>query len=497
MNMLLIKNGTVRLKKNGRTRYEQADILIAGNTIQEIEPSISCPQAAVLDANDHLVIPGLVNCHIHSHDNFNRAWLDNMPLETWMAVVRPFFSGVRHTPEQVYYRTMLGAIEMLRTGTTAVMDDVLLNSILDEKSLKMVMKAYEDIGMRAVVLPHTKNIAMEKTIPYAEELFTDRMKKATNISYPTEETILGFMEENIQSYNRSDRIVTMGLSSSAPQRSTVKLMRGFQALAQKYEVPVACHVLETYVQKRTGDLFYGKSLVKYLADLKLLDQNLVLIHCNWINHEDMELIQRSGSQVVHNPACNMKMGSGIAPVYDMIQRFPVGLGTDNISANDSANLFEAMKLGALLSKIRTPEFRHWLNAEDVVDMATLSGSRCLRKEAEIGTLEVGKKADIALLSMRNERLVMAADYDKALVYGENANSVDTVLVDGKIVVKAGKLTNIDEEQLFETLHQIKTGILTEHSLALQECVGVTDVFEQCYRLCNGVRLGKEVNDKYV
>ena len=486
--MLLIKNGIVRLKDGGKTKYEQMDLLISGNIICEIAPNISCSRAEVLDAGNHLVIPGLINCHIHSHDNFNRGWLDNMPLETWMAAVRPFFSGVRHTPEQVYYRTLMGAAEMLRTGTTAVMDDVLLNGILDKQSLDMVVKAYEDIGMRAVVLPHTKNIAMEKTIPYAEELFTDKMKKATNVAYPSEEEILSFMEEHILAYNHSDRTVTLGLSSSAPQRSTVKLMRGFRDLSQKYNVPVACHVLETYVQKRTGDIFYGKSLVRYLADLELLNPNFVLIHCNWINDEDKELITQFGSKAVHNPACNMKMGSGIAPVYDMLQAFPVGLGTDNVSANDSANLFEAMKLGALLSKIRTPEFTQWLDAEAVVDMATSFGSRCLRKEDEIGTLEVGKKADIVLLNMKNEQFVMAVDYDKALAYSETGRSVDTVLVDGRVVVKDSHLTNIDENRLYEKLAEIRNDIFAEHQLALQECEGITEVFEQCYRRCNDMRL---------
>ena len=485
-SMLLIKNGTVRTGSAGAAHYERADILVSGGAIQQIAPSISCPQADTLDARGYLVIPGLVNCHIHSHDNFNRAWLENMPLELWMAAVRPFFSGLRHTPEQVYYRTLLGAAEMLRTGTTCVMDDVLLNSVLDEASLDAILKAYEDAGIRAVVLPHTKNIPMEHTLPYGSELFTQEMKAATNIPYPPEEEILDFMEAQIRA--RKGRRVSVGLSSSAPQRSTVKLMRGFRDLSLKYRVPVACHVLETYVQRRTGELFYGKSLVRYLDSLELLNPNFVLVHCNWVDADDIALIARSGGKVVHNPACNMKMGSGIAPVFDMVRRFPVGLGTDNISANDSANLFEAMKLGALLSKIRTPEFHSWLKAETVVDMATAYGSRCLGKEDEIGTLEPGKRADLVLLRTKNEHYAMAADYDMALVYGENGSAVDTVLVDGRVVLRHGALTAIDEEGLFEKLAELREGVLDEHRLALKEYSGIRDVFERCYRRCNEDRL---------
>ena len=488
--MLLIKNGIVRRKDNGSVRYEKSDILVDCGCITDIKPSIEClPGMDCFDASGKLIIPGLVNAHIHSHDNFNRGWLDNMPLETWMAAVRPFYSGLKHTPEQIYYRTLLGACEMLKTGTTAVMDDVLLNGIVDEQSLAVVVKAYEDIGMRAVVLPHIKNITMENTIPYARELFTEEMKAAVQAAYPPEEDIIAFMERMIQKYNGKDRTVTVGLSISAAQRSTVKLMHGFRDLSLKYNVPVACHMLETYVQKQTGPAFYGKTLVEYMDSLDLLNGNMVLIHCNWVTEHDMELMERHGCSAVHNPACNLKMGSGIAPVYQLLKKVSMGLGTDNISANDCANLFEAMKLGALLSKIRTPEFNQWLSAEQAMDMGTVYSSRCLCKQEEIGSLEVGKRADLTLLNMNNAHYVMADDYDKAIVYGENGAAVDTVFVDGEAVVKHGRLTKMDEDKLFETLAEMREDILKEHALALKESPVAVGVFEQCYRKCNEARLG--------
>lgn len=486
--MLLIKNGIVRTKTNGKVSYEEKDILIKENQIERIEEDIVCPKAELLDASGKLIIPGLINCHLHSHDNFNKAWLDNMPLELWMAEVRPFFSGVQHTPEQVYYRTLLGAAEMLKTGTTSVMDDVLLNSLMDHQCLEMVVKAYEDIGMRAVVLPHTKNIAMEKTIPYAEELFTPEMKKATCGPYPSEQEILDFLEAGLKTYNCEGRRVTLGLSDSAPQRCSRKLMEGIRDLSAAYDVPVVCHVLETYVQKRTGELFYDKSLVKYLEECGVLNSNFVLLHCNWIDKEDLNIIKRYGCKAVHNPACNMKMGSGIAPVSAMIKQIPVGLGTDNISANDSANLFESMKISALLSKIRTPEFKNWLSGEDAVTMATEYGSCCMNQQTKIGTLEPGKKADMVLLDMKNENYIFAADYDNALTYCENGNFVNTVLIDGQIVLKNGRLTLMDEKGLYKKLEELRPMVLEEHRKAAEECRGITEVFEQCYRRCNEPRM---------
>lgn len=481
MKRTVIRNGTVRIGE----RYLKRDLVIRGQYILECAETIECrDQDAVIDAGRCLVIPGLINSHLHSHDNFNKAYDENSPLEIWMPLIRPFFSGVRHTPREIYLRTMIGAIEMLKSGTTAVMDDVLLNHVTDEENLRMVMQAYNDIGMRAVVCPHIKNIPMEKTIPYAEDFFTPEMKKATNVRFPSEAEILDYLEKQIREYNDGERSVTVGLSASAPQRCTIPLLQGMKELSEKYDVPLVSHVLETYVQKKTGDLFYGKSLVEYLADNDLLYPNLVLIHCNWVNDKDISLIRDKGCRVVHNPASNMKMGSGIAPVRKMKSVIPVGLGTDNISANDSANMFESMKLGCLLNKISSPDYRQWLRAADYLEMATSGGSRCILQGKELGAVEEGMKADLVILRSDNERMICASDFDKCLVYAENGRSVDTVLVDGEVVVAGGKLTKVDEDELFQEIGVLRSMIGKEHALAEKECVGITEVFARCYWECN-------------
>lgn len=489
MSTCLIKNGILRIMEGEVPQYRRADLLIDGDRIAQIGQLSSAETDRTMNAAGKLVLPGFVNAHLHSHDNFNKAWLDNMPLETWMAAVRPFFSGVKHTPEMVYWRTIAGAAEMLRTGTTAVMDDVLLNGILDEECLAMIIKAYEDIGMRAVVSPHTKNIPMERTIPYADELFTDQIRQATCGPYPSEEQILSFFEDGLRTYNRPGRRVTMGLSTSAPQRSTLPLMQGVQALAKSHGVPVSCHVLETYVQKRTGELFYGKSLVEYLYDLGLLDENFVLIHCNWVTEGDMDLIKACRSKVVHNPVCNMKMGSGIAPVFSLRERgVTVGLGTDNVSANDGVNMFESMKQSALISKLRTPAYDRWLSSRDVICMATAGGADCLGQAGEIGALNPGMKADLTLVDTQNEQYALSADPDNFLVYSETGRHVDSVLVDGETVLLDGQLTRIEEGRLLSALAALRPAILREHELAARESQDVLPIFEKCYARCNEGRL---------
>ena len=485
--MYLIKGGLIRTGTGGQAAYERRDILVEENRIQFIAPQIAAPEAEIIDADGFLIIPGLINSHLHSHDNFNKAWLENLPLELWMPAVRPFFSGVKHTPRQVYYRTLLGAAEMIRTGTTTVMDDVLLNSLTDECCMAAIVQAYEDIGIRAVVCPHTKNIPMDQTIPYAQEYFTEEMRQAINVPVPEESEILRFLESQIKKFNGGNKRVTVGLSASAPQRCSVPLLEGIQSLSKQYHVPVSSHMLETYVQKCTGPAFYGKSLVQYLYDLGLMDERLVLVHCNWISEDDLHLIEKCGSKAIHNPLCNLRMGSGIAPVYDMLQSLPVGIGTDNISASDCANLFESMKTGCLISKIRTPDYRHWLTAGQMIDMATVNGASCLCMEDEIGALKEGMKADLVMLDMNNAHYAMAADYDMALVYSENGSAVNTVMVDGEFILRGGRFQQFNERDLFDALKGIREDILQEHRLSRQECAEVMEVFDRCYQKCNEER----------
>ncbi len=445
MSSLLIKNGTALLPEGERI----CDILIQNGKIDAIAPTIDQTADQVVNASDCLVMPCLINSHIHSHDNFNKGGFDNLPLETWMIWNRPFYSGIKHTKHEIYIRTMIACAEMLKSGTTMVIDDVMLNHWLDQESMDTVMKAYADSGMRAVVAPHIKNLPMHKTIPYLEELFSEEIKNRISGAVPSEETICEFLESQLRHYNVPDARVTVGLSDSAPQRCTLKLLHGIRELSEKYQVITISHVLETYIQKKTGELFYGHSLVKYMAEHDLLYPNHNLAHTIWVDQEDMQLLAQYGVSTVHNPGCNLKMGSGIAPIKPLCDiGVSVGLGSDNMSANDTVNLFEMMKIGALISKVRTPEPAQWLSAEDVFAMATTGGARCACMAGRVGELKVGQLADMVIVDTRNERLSCAIDWKNALVYGENGASVRDVIVNGRCIVRERRLLTLEEESLY-------------------------------------------------
>jgi 5-methylthioadenosine/S-adenosylhomocysteine deaminase len=274
-----------------------------------------------------------------------------------------------------------------------------------------------------------------------------------------------------------------------PQRCTVKLMEGVRRLSDQYGVPAVSHILETYVQKKTGQLMFGRSLVEYLDERQLLYSGFVAIHGVWMSEADIALLEKNGCKAVHNPCCNLKMGSGIAPVKKMLDRIPVGLGTDNISANDSVNLFEAMKVCALISSQCTPDYYQWLSAFDVLDMVSLYGALCAGMAGEIGEISENAKADMILLNTNNQRLITANDYNKALVYSENGGDVKTVIVDGKVVVKDGVMVTLDELELYKEIRQVmNTTIKQEAALSHAESKDILHIFDDVYCKCNCDRM---------
>jgi cytosine/adenosine deaminase-related metal-dependent hydrolase len=236
------------------------------------------------------------------------------------------------------------------------------------------------------------------------------------------------------------------IAPSGPQRCTEELLGAAAAFSARHGAAYHTHVLETKVQLVTGRELYGKSLVRHLHDCGALSERLTMAHAIWITEEDIELMAASGCSVAHNPVCNLRIGSGIAPLRQLLEAgVNVGLGTDEIDCNDSGRLFDVLKAGGLVHNIADYDYDRWPTAAELLRAATLGGARSVCLQDQIGSLEPGKKADIVLLDLDASPFVPLNDPCVHLVYAENGSSVRDVLVDGEIVVRDGRLTTIDEE----------------------------------------------------
>jgi 5-methylthioadenosine/S-adenosylhomocysteine deaminase len=451
----MLKGGTALLSRGDDVYIDRVDIVISNDQITAIGKDLA-PQSFgaenVLSCHNQLVMPGLVNAHLHSHDRFDKGRFDNLPLEIWMSLYNPPYESRLWTPRQIYLRTLLNGIELLRSGTTTVIDDVHHGLSLSFENVEAVFQAYHDIGLRAQVSAAYSNMPFYQSIPYLEDLLPDDLKRNPyGQSAPSPDVILELWSRLAELWKERVQFV---LSPSGPQRCSNDFLQKTWQLSEKYDLPVITHVLETRVQAFTGYTFYGKSLIEHMQSLQVLTPRSMLIHAVWVSEKDIELIARSGASVVHCPGSNLKLGSGIAPVERLRNAgISVGLGTDNNNANDAANMFETMKLTALIHKVKNPDFEHWIGAKDAFQMATIGGARCGNLNNIIGSIAVGKKADLVLLDLAALPFFPSNNFLNQLVYAEHGESINKVIIDGKIIMDEDRITTIDQQSIMDEIRE--------------------------------------------
>jgi cytosine/adenosine deaminase-related metal-dependent hydrolase len=238
------------------------------------------------------------------------------------------------------------------------------------------------------------------------------------------------------------------VSCSAPQRVTVDYFRGLSDLSKRHDLPFNIHVLETRLQRVLGDEKFGKSLVRYVHELGLLDERMMVIHAIWVDDRDIELLAGSGCIVAHNPVCNLRLGSGVMPFYKLrAAGVPMCLGSDEATVDDTTNMWLVGKMAALLHTLGTSEYRDWPVAGDVLGMLTGGGARALRRARRSGQLASGFDADIILLDLDTLNFTPLNDLRRQLVFCEDGSSVRTTIVAGKVVFENGRIAGVDEAAL--------------------------------------------------
>lgn len=485
----LIQNGRVHRFEQERSVYERMDILIDGGVIESISPAIPSSAAEeVIDASSCIVFPGLINAHIHSFDTFYRGAFDNLPLELWIMKLRPFLSGVKFTREYIRLRTLFLAIQLLKSGSTTVIDDLVQPPWNDTDTLDTILSAYQKAGLRASLATSIGNLPTHKAIPFLEPVISDTLKERfTLMAQTSDEAYLSYLRERVQEFNRPGRLQRYVLSVAGPQRTSLSLQKGIRAIAEEYDLPVVIHVLESRLQRAGSDLTNGESLVRFLERNGLLYDNLNIIHSVWVDHYDIELMAKRGCSVVHCPGSNFKLGSGVAPVEDLLKAgIRVCLGSDNPSCSDNMNLFEQMRMASIIHKVKHSNFHTWVGAEDALRMATVNGSCCARQPKLIGTLEEGKQADMIILDANNPTYIPENNYSRQIAFCENGSSVRDVLIAGVPVVRDREITTFSEREVLERVSDLTEQIHEELKHSDDESKIIMDDFERAYFTAHGM-----------
>jgi guanine deaminase len=454
---LLVVNGRALLPGGDPHQGERCDILIENGTITRIGTGLASQLAAAgqttetLDATDRLIIPGFVNAHYHSHDTLAKGTMDETPLETWRLLALPPQYPKRSRAE-IRARTLIGALECLRSGMTTVQDMVTLYPF-DPEHFEAAVEAYEEIGVRAVVALQYADIRGIETIPFWKEIFPAELHPQLSTAAEPDKRIdqLAWFEDTVLKHAKPDSRVTWALGPSAPERCTPALIARTAALSKTYDLPIFTHIYESKgmaLQARLEYPQHGGSLIRRLEREGLLGPRLNLAHSVWLLPDEIEMLARTGTKVVINPLSNMKLKSGIPPIRALQEAgVSLALGCDNCSCSDAQNMFQAMKLFALMVHVSDPDPGPDQSAR-ALDAATAGGARALGRD-DIGRLAPGCRGDLVLIDLTDPSYVPLNSATRQLVYTEGGRGVDTVVVDGRVVIRHGRLATMDQEALLD------------------------------------------------
>ena len=447
-----ITGGLCLLPEGSGHRAARCDLLIDRGSIVSIHPAgqagVAAPGETVIVASDCLVVPGLVNAHTHSPDNLMVGMAPALPLESWSLAC----AAARHpvSPRELYVSTLLGCIEMLRSGTCTVLDHVRFAPHLDAECLDAVARAYLDSGMRAVVAPVVADLPLHQTLPLHDSDYLDSSSRpsGTEAPMPAAEQV-ACVEEFIQRWHGKEHRLYGAIGPSGPQRCSDDLLVRSAELSDRLEVLLHSHVLETRVQQQMALQRYGCSMVRHLDDLGLLQRRTNLVHAIWLDEGDIERIAESGATVVHNPVSNARLGSGLCPLPALLRHgVPVALGTDSACCNDGNRLLETAKWAALVHNSPDTNPRHWVNAHTAFRLATREGAQVLGLGHVTGAIAPGMAADLALFKLQTPGLVPLHDPVQQLVLSHTGASAHMVMVAGRVLLQDARFTGLSESSLW-------------------------------------------------
>lgn len=429
------------------------DILITGKHIQAIGPGGTLDYNPfrldrVVEGAGRLAIPGLINAHTHSLENMLKATSPSLPLELWLV---PLFSDtVQWSPRFAYLSVMLGAIDMLKTGTTAVLDHLWTTSGVSKDYLDATMQAYKDVGIRAAVAPsiEDRDLLLEagtmRGLQFPSHPFIDRFAL-----WPPIERQIATLEQFITTWHQTeDGRLRCLVGPSGIHWCSPILMQICCSMAEQYNTGLHLHAVETELQARVIREILGQGGIAYLHQIGALKPGTSLAHAIWLDPGDLELLAKTGTTVVHNPVSNLRLGSGVFPLADALnQSVTVALGSDGSASNDTQNMFGSLKLAGLIHNRADEDYRKWPRSMEILEAATLGGAAALGMPTALGEIAPGRLADIVLLDLDTDAFFPLRDAYLHLVYCENGSSVDTVFVNGQIVVEHGKVVMVDEQAI--------------------------------------------------
>jgi 5-methylthioadenosine/S-adenosylhomocysteine deaminase len=444
MSDLLVRGGQI---VGADSALAEADILIEHGEITRVGAGSGAPNGVEhLDATGMVVFPGLINAHMHSGENFNPGLYENLPLDLWFVHSHQVTRTEPLSADGIYARTMLGAVLMLRSGTTGCVDFLYEAPEITLETLEPVVQAYRDVGMRATILLGVADKPFTESLP----LTNGEGVAAGEAEPPSLGRIMELAYSAVDRFHEPERLIGIGLGPSAPQRCSHELLEQTLDLARTRNLVWQTHVLETKSQAFSSRRWHGKSFVELLADREMLGPESTLVHTVWLSDRDIELMADTRTTAVHCLLSNLRLGDGVARLPALRDAgVRVALGTDGRGCDETLDMLELAKMTALVHKARGGDFRRWPTAAEALDMCTRAASICTGHGERLGRIETGALGDLILLPVDSPALTPLHDPVRQLVYGAPSSDVRTVVVAGRVVVREGVPVGLNLGRLAE------------------------------------------------
>lgn len=438
---ILINGGLVFTMNETRDVIDGGAVLIKDNIIEKVGKKAKVEEfvakhnieAEIIDCEDSVIMPGLVCNHTHLFQVLYRGLGENLTVSDWVTnMIFPLSTYMGE--EEAYLAGLLAQMELIRTGTTCFADSHYIH--VDKRSMDGLAKSVEETGMRGMLVRATQNIKFSPLVP---DIFLE------DYDVVERETV-----RCIETYNNT----LNGRLKMVPEAINImdcdeKMLILLYELSETYDTGFHMHTAESVDEIAVVKATKGLRPIEYLDKMGLLGPKTLLAHCVWITPREQKILADTGTKVAHNPVSNLMLGDGIAPIPELLELgVDVGIGVDGAASNNSQDMFEAMKFCLLQHRA------NWIDAsiikpEDVFEMATIQSAKTLRMEDEIGSLEPGKKADITICGLDQIQMTPNVKPLSHLVMSANGFNVDTVIIDGEIVLKDKEFTKIDKDEIID------------------------------------------------
>lgn len=424
----VLRNGTViTMDEKRQKRVEKLDVVIEDTTIKELSEHYEGPWDNEIDAKGKVILPGLINSHTHLGMSIFRATNDNLNLQDWLNnMIWPIENKM--TDEDIYYTTLLSCIEMIKTGTTTSNDMYF--------GIKGSLKAIKETKVRSVFSRCLMGNGEKESLDKIEEF------------------------KNLVKENQGNELLTFTVTPHSMYTCNKDYLIECKKVADEFHLPIHIHYCENQSEVEQIKEAYGKSPAEALQEIGFLENKLILAHGTWITEEEQQLLAKHDVSIATNPVSNLNLGCGIADLTSYRKHgINVCLGTDGQGSGNNLNLFYHMSLVDQLQKAKYQD-PTVMSSYEVLKIATINGAKALGLEEQIGSIEVGKKADIIILDMNNIEVYPTVDLVTQIVHNTESNNVDTTIINGSVLMQNHKLTlPIDIEKLKKQIDEIRNRLI--------------------------------------